>query len=143
MFLNASIFKHLLKFAEFIKFCLVGGMMTVFNFILYYIYNEFCDFNYLVSNLVSYAIAVTVSYFINVVFTFNANPHQKGIKKFFEYFLMRFAVLGVESLLLFTMVDIAGINKYGSKIIITGILFLITFRLSRRIIAPKVLKEEK
>lgn len=125
------------------KFCLVGGTMTVFNFILYYIYNEFCGLHYLASNLVSYAIAVTASYFINAAFTFKANHGPRGTKNFFEYFVMRFAVLGAESVLLFTMVDVAGIDKYGSKIIITGILFLVTFRLSKRIIAPKAPKEEK
>jgi putative flippase GtrA len=125
------------------RFCFVGGMMTVFNFILYYIYNEFCGFHYLASNLVSYAIAVTASYFINAMFTFKTNLGQKGIKKLLEYFVMRFAVLGAESVLLFTMVDVAGIDKYGAKIIITGILFLITFKLSKYIIAPKAPKDPK
>jgi putative flippase GtrA len=125
------------------RFCLVGGIMTIFNFILYYIYNEFCGFNYLVSNLVSYVIAVTASYFINAAFTFKTNLDQKGKKKFLEYFIMRFAVLGAESALLFMMVDVAVLDKYGSKIVIAGIMLLITFRLSRLIIAPKAPKEEK
>jgi putative flippase GtrA len=143
MLLNKSIFNYVSKFAEFMKFCLVGGMMTIFNFTLYYIFNEFCGFHYLVSNLVSYAIAVTASYFINAAFTFKADPGEKRARKFFEYFVMRFAILGAESVLLFMTVDVAGIDKYVSKIIITGVMFLITFRLSRRIIAPKAAKEEK
>ena len=58
------------KIIEFVKFSFVGGIMTILNLVLFTLMVEFLKINYLVSNVLSYIIAITLSYFLNYIFTF-------------------------------------------------------------------------
>lgn len=121
---------------EFIRFSFVGGLMTLINLILFYIFINYLKLNYISSNVISYIIAVILSYFINIRFTFEykeSSIREKYIK-LINYCCMRLVVLGVDSILLFCFVDILNINVYVSKIVLTVILFIATFGLSKYIL---------
>ena len=121
---------------EFTRFSIVGGLMTLINFVLFYIFIRYLNLTYICSNIISYIIAVILSYYVNVRFTFTYRKQstKEEYMKFIKYCCMRLVVLEVDSILLFCFVDILNINVYSSKVIITVILFISTFGLSKYIL---------
>ena len=119
------------KWAEFIRYAFVGGSMTVFSFVLYIVMNEKLGLFYLFSNILSYSIAVVLSYFLNLWFTFK----KKGVKirEFIQYIVMRVLFLGIDSIALFLCVQILGIDKYAAKILLTFTILILTYTFSRKI----------
>ena len=119
------------KWAEFIRYGFVGGSMTVFSFVLYIVMNEKLGLFYLFSNILSYSIAVVLSYFLNLWFTFK----KKGVKirEFIQYIVMRVLFLGIDSIALFLCVQILGIDKYAAKILLTFTMLILTYTFSRKI----------
>lgn len=127
------------KFIEFIKFGIIGGLMTLFSFGLYYVFIEWLSINYIFANIISYTIAVIVSYFLNERFAFkvkNKNNTER-IKKLLQFFMMKLVFLGVDSLFLIALVQGIGINKYIGKIITTIVLTALSFFTSKIIIVGK------
>ncbi|KAA3387767.1 GtrA family protein [Akkermansia muciniphila] len=127
------------KFIELIKFGIIGGLMTLFSFGLYYVFIEWLSINYIFANIISYTIAVIVSYFLNERFAFkvkNKNNTER-IKKLLQFFMMKLVFLGVDSLFLIALVQGIGINKYIGKIITTIVLTALSFFTSKIIIVGK------
>lgn len=127
------------KLIEFIRFGFVGGAMTVLSFALYYVFAEFFLMHYLLANIVSYTIAVVLSYFLNVRFSFRVEIQDKkeNLVKLIRYFIMKLAFLGVDSIFLFVMVQWIGIGQYLSKIITTIVLTIFSFAVTRMIVVKE------
>lgn len=123
------------KLLEFIRFSAVGGAMTVLNFVLYTVLNEYAGMHYLLSNALSYAIAVVLSYFLNLRLTFKEKNGSS--KSFLAYISMRVLFLGADSVLLFICVQWLGADKYIAKIVITFVMLLLTYSASRRIFTKR------
>lgn len=124
------------KFIEFIKFSIIGGIMTVLSLLLFYFFIELLNVEYLVSNILSYTIAVILSFFLNSKFTFNVSDQNFKVKsvKIFKYTVMKLVMLLLDSILLFVLVDLLKFNVYFSKILLTIVLFLFTYSISKIII---------
>lgn len=117
-------------FAVFFKFSIVNGLITVFNFLLYALFNEIFAMWYVLSSISSYIISVGLSSIINSRYVFAGG---KGRKEIYRYFLMK-VVLGVlSSIVLYTLVDIGGLNKYVGMFSVTGIFFITSYFLSRSV----------
>lgn len=119
------------RLLEFIRFGAVGGMMTILSFLLYAVMNEQLGMHYLLSNMLSYATAVLLSYFLNLRLTFKGSAG--GLRRFVKYISMRVLFLGADSVLLFVTVHLLKADKYIAKIIITLVMILLTYFFSRQI----------
>ena len=124
---------------EFIKFSAVGGAMTVLNFVLFYIMNEYWGMYYIVSNILSYIIAVVLSYFLNLWVTFNKKIKSRTafIRSFAEYVMMRALFLGADSGLLYVAVQMIGVDKYLAKAVITVLMLFLSYSCSRAILTGR------
>lgn len=71
-------FKKLIKsdsrFAEIIRFSLVGGFATVFQYAIYIVFVHAVKLPAVVSNLISYAISFCANYVLSIYFTFRSKP---------------------------------------------------------------------
>lgn len=120
---------------KFIKFNIIGLLMTVLTFILYFICNELFAFSLIISNIISYTIPVVFSFILNEIFTFNIKLNFKErIYKITIYLLMKFCFLFADTVILILWVTYCNIDKYFSKIINTILLTILSFKLTQKII---------
>ena len=133
------------KILEFIKFSIVGGGMTILSFLLFTVFIEILNISYIISNILSYSIAVILSYYLNVKYTFETTMNNKKahFHKLINYFIMKLGMLVLDSILLFIMVNYFTINVYVSKIILTILLFAVTYPISKVIIERTDLNDKK
>lgn len=127
------------KIIEFIKFSIVGGVMTLISILLFTMFIEWLSINYLVSNVISYVIAVLLSYYVNSRYTFN----QKDVSKkndliaATKFFIMKLCLLALDSICLYLLVDIMGANVYVSKILLTILFLVVSYPISKLIMVIK------
>ena len=111
--------------------------MTFLNFVLLALLVEILHFNYIFSNIISYIIVVVLSYFANSFITFNhkIKDKKKEFKRIISYCIMKLIFLGIDTILLYILVDIIKINLYLGKLILTIVLTIGSFLFSKIIIS--------
>ncbi|MDO8954803.1 MAG: GtrA family protein [Gammaproteobacteria bacterium] len=102
-------------FWQFFRFGLVGGIGFIVDagILALFIYGLHC--NAIKSRLVSFLIAVTVTWAFNRYFTFNANNSQK-LKEWFRYFLAN-GIGGLLNLGLYSLLVIYGYGLFQKPLI--------------------------
>lgn len=119
---------------ELIKYGFWGVVTTLLNLALYFVLIRFGIY-YLISNVLSYIIAVIVSYFFNNFFVFNQVEKEKiSIKKIFKYFLIRILSLGLDSALLYGCVSIFHLNQIWSKLFVSFLVIMLTYLLNKKFV---------
>lgn len=120
---------------KFIKFNIIGGLMTLLTFILFYACSEYLGISYIFSNIVSYIIPVIISFFLNEVYTFSVHSsRQETFRKILLYLFMKICVLLIDTIMLWLWVSILCIDKYWGKLINTILLTLISYSLTKKIL---------
>lgn len=66
------------RFAEIIRFSLVGGFATVFQYGLFLVFLHAVKVPAVVSTMISYAISFIANYFLSSYFTFHSKPSAKN-----------------------------------------------------------------
>ncbi len=124
---------------EFIIFSLIGGVMTLLSFGLLALFVEILKWNYVLANVISYIIVVIISYFANAKLTFNheIKDTKKEIKNIINFCIMKLIFLGLDTILLYGMVDKLKVNLYISKVILTIVLTIGSYIFSKKIINDK------
>lgn len=124
---------------EFFKYGFFGAITTIFNLFLFYLLNK-VGINYIMSNSISYLVAVILSYFLNKKYVFNCNKEKKNLldlNEMMKFIFIRILSLVVENICLIFVVDILGYNVYLSKISVSIIIILITFIFNKFLIFKK------
>ena len=111
---------------EIARFVLVGGACFILDYGLLYILTEYGGLHYLLSAGISF----TVSVFVNYWLCLGANAQTRRAKMLF--FGSSIAGLGLNQLLMWLLVDIAGIYYMIAKLIAAGIVMVWNYILKRR-----------
>lgn len=114
----------------FVKYVIVNGLITGLNYGLYIGFIRIISLSYLLSNIISYLIAVALSYYINKRVVFKSNQGRESV---LEFFFMKAFVGIVSTVVLWVVVDKMHMNYYAAFLVTTGILFLVSFFLSKLI----------
>lgn len=123
--------KHLfIKYREAIRYLFFGVVTTAVNFVLYYAL-LYLGMHYLWAQVIAWIGAVLVAYLTNKrwVFESRVTGFLPVLRELFSFVLSRLFSFGVETLLLFLMVDVASISEGIAKIpvaVLTVILNYIT-----------------
>ena len=122
-----------MKNIKIFKFVSSSLICAIINYILYLIIVLFTN-NVVLSNYSARFVSSIVNYNINknVVFE-NKNNKTRYI---IEYFILVIFIIIVNTTILKYLVD-AGMNKYFTKIIIEGILFIFSYLIQKKIIFKK------
>ena len=96
--LNKNTLKEMLRYAFF------GGVTTILNLLMYYFMVEL-DMNYLIANVLSFVIAVVISYYFNKKWVFIEKRSRARKNEFIRYVLVRAFSIVLDSLLLYIAVS--------------------------------------
>ena len=114
---------------RFIKFGLVGLLNTLINWILFILLNSFGVY-YIISNVIAYSISTLNSYLWNSKWVFKYN--EDNVKETsFKFIVLNIIGLTLNTIILYLLVDIVGLNKLISLVITTGIVMILNYFINK------------
>lgn len=142
---NIPKFKKLIvKYKELISYCFFGVLTTGINYIVYFLLLDLLNWNYLVVNVIAWIVAVLFAYVTNRIWVFDSKARgKKMIFEFVSFVGSRIASLGAETLLLYLMVDLAGLSDKISKIPVGVAVVILNYILSKLLVFRKSKKQNQ
>lgn len=129
-----TIFKNKLL-NQILKFGLVGGTAFVIDYVLLYVYTEFLHIHYLISSIISFTVSVIFNYILSIKWVFDVKKKQ-DVKDFVIFIILSVIGLGINSLIMYVMVEKFGVYYMLSKIVSTAVVMVYNF-ITRKIFVEK------
>ena len=126
------------KYKEVVNYVIFGFLTFVVSTVTYYV-SRFC-FDYVVSNIISWILAVLFAYITNKLFVFNSKVDSKQnlLKEFVMFVISRIATLILETIILFVMIEWMNItNDFIVKMFAQVVVILTNYILSKVFIFKK------
>ena len=125
--------KLFIKYKEVISYLFFGVCTTLINIISFYFFSK--TITHEVSNVLAWVVSVAFAYITNKLFVFNSKGFN--IKEIISFVSARVASLLIDEGLLILMVNILGINMMISKTIISFLVIVINYVLSKFLVFAK------
>ena len=121
------------KHEEGINYLIFGFLAFVLNYVLYFIFESLLHMNYMLATAFSWVLTLVFAYWTNHNFVFKSkNEGASGLfKEFASFISARIATELLELLLMYLMVDLAGINSYIAKLVGQTIVIITNYVLSK------------
>ena len=129
-----KIFKNKLL-NQILKFGLVGGTAFVIDYVLLYFCTEFLHIHYLISSIISFTVSVIFNYILSIKWIFDVKKKQ-DVKDFVIFIILSVIGLGINSLIMYVMVEKFGVYYMLSKIVSTAVVMVYNF-ITRKIFIEK------
>lgn len=97
------------RYVQIIRYIFAGGFATASNITILFICVNYFKLWYLAGAIISFCCAVIISYLLQKFFVFKNYSRQNIRKQFSNFFIFNLIMLGVNTLLIYTFVDIIGI----------------------------------
>jgi len=128
------------KYKEIINYLIVGGIITVLNYVLYFIFTRLFSIDEIVSNGLAWFFSVLFAYITNKIFVFGSKKKDKKtvLKEISSFFTLRIVsgiLCDVGTFAL--MVKVLGINDLISKIITQIMVIILNYIFSKFIVFKK------
>lgn len=109
------------------RFLISGGSAAVTNLVVLFTLVHFFYAWYLLASVISFVCAVSVSFIMQKFFTFNDYTREKIRRQSALYLSVQIFNLGVNTLLMYTSVDLLGIHYIVAQIFAGGIIAVYSF----------------
>lgn len=129
--------KYINLFLQLIKFGIVGGISTLLDYGLMLLFAEVFDIFYLLSSTLSYSISLVFNYVASMRYVFRGREDMNKLKEFLIFTVLCLMGLGINQLVLWLIVEYAGIDYRISKIGATAVVMIWNF------VTRKLFLEEK
>ena len=121
------------KNKEVLLYLLFGGLTFIVSILSYSFFCMVYSMNELVSNIISWILAVTFAYVTNRTWVFGSNA--KGFnavsKEAVYFYLGRVVTLVIEEIILFVFITIMGFNNILVKVIAQVIIIILNYVISK------------
>lgn len=127
---------------QFLSYFSVGGVSALVEWTLFALLLYLLDMTYPVATTLAFIVSTTTNWYLGRTFTFKDSEAYKGksVKEYLLVFLVSAIGLGFNILLMYSFVDVLGMNtkimQTSAKVISTGIVFMWNF-LSRKFLIYK------
>ena len=121
--------------AETISYLIFGVLTTLLNLGVFWVLGQF-NINLYVANWIAWAVALIFAFITNKLFVFRSKSTRFPLlaREFVSFTLARLLSLGVETLGLFLLVDLAQFDKNIVKIFLNVLVVIINYVLSKLVI---------
>lgn len=120
-----------LVYKELLKFISSSTLSFFVDYGLYAIIVAFTK-GVVISNITARVVSSTFNYTLNKKMVFKDKKNVS--KSIFKYYLLAVCILVVNTVILYLMVNVLGVNKYVSKLIVELVLFMISYRVQKKYI---------
>lgn len=118
-------------FREAFQYGIVGGICTVLDASVLYALTTAGGINYLLSSVVSFLIATVLNYLLSTKWVFAFRRVQNRYKEFTYYLIITAGVLGLNTILMWSLTDLVGLYFMFSKLITVFFTFGLNFVLRK------------
>ena len=124
---------------ELISYAIFGVATTVVSMVVYGVCNSVFEMHYLVSNIVSWIIAVAFAYITNKMFVFKTRGMGFAqLKREVSLFVSaRLASLLIEEIGLFLLVGLLEWGEIGGKLVMQAVVIVLNYVFSKLVIFKK------
>lgn len=121
------------KHEEGINYLIFGFLAFVLNYILYFLFADAVGMHYMAATGLSWVLTVVFAYWTNRTFVFKSQNKEAGAvwKEFVSFIGARVATEVLELVLMYVMVDLAGINDKIAKFVCQVLVILANYVLSK------------
>ena len=135
-----SLFRKLWGFyrnhLEVINYLFIGGCTTIVSILSYALFAKVCYLDLVVSNVLSWIIAVLFAYFTNRVIVFNSK-NKNYIKEFISFTGSRVITLILDTLLMILFVKSLNMNDMIAKVIVQIVVIIGNYLISKLFVFKK------
>lgn len=117
------------RYREQWSYLIVGGCTTIVNYGIYWLLSQW-RIHYMLSNVLAWIGAVAFAYFANGKWVYRSVV-RRGLREAGAFVLSRLFSLGLESLLLFLLVDLARMGPYGAKLLVAVVVVIVNYLTGR------------
>lgn len=114
------------KYREQLAYLVVGVCTTLINYVIYALLTEGLRLHYIASNVIGWVAAVTFSYFANGKWVYRSTG-RRGWREAAEFVFSRLFSLGLETALLFLLVDLLHMDKLIAKLAVAVIVVAVNY----------------
>ena len=127
------------KNKEIINYLIFGGLTTLVSILTYALFAKIFLINYLISNVLSWIIAVMFAFITNKLYVFESKSKDKKIvfKEITNFFFFRIVSLIIEMIIMYVFVDLLSIDDLITKIIAQIIFILFNYFFSKVFVFKK------
>jgi len=139
-----KILNTLERHQKIVKYIISGGTAAVVNFSLLYIFADILGFWYLSSSMVAFILSIGVSFSLQKLWTFQDARTDGLSKQATLFFFIQIVNLGLNTLIVYTLVEFAGLWHMVAQIIAGATLAVSSFIIfSKFLFQREVFKKEK
>ena len=110
---------------RFIKFGMVGVLNTLVNWVIFFIINAFGMY-YILANIIAYNLGTIHSYLWNTLWVFKYKE-KASTDTTIKFVILNVVGLGLNTGILYVLVDLCNLNKFIGLVITTGIVMIINY----------------
>ena len=114
------------KYEEIINYLIFGVLTTLISILSYAFFTRLINFDYVISNILSWILSVTFAFFTNQKYVFKTSSSNK-IKDMFKFYLSRLTSLGIELITMYILVTLLSLNDMISKIIVQFVAIVLNY----------------
>ena len=107
-------------------YLVVGCMTTLVNYLVYGVLTNATSLHYIASNVAAWVAAVTFSYFANGKWVY-CSTSSRSVKEAFSFAFSRLFSLGLETLLLFLLVDFLLVDEMVAKLLVAVLVVIVNY----------------
>ena len=110
---------------RFVKFGMVGVINTLVNWIIFFILNALGMY-YILANIIAYILGTVNSYLWNTLWVFKYKD-KASTETTIKFIILNLIGLGLNTGILYVLVDLCNLNKFIGLVITTGIVMIINY----------------
>lgn len=110
---------------RFIKFGMVGVINTLVNWIIFFILNALGMY-YILANIIAYVLGTVNSYLWNTLWVFKYKD-KASTETTIKFIILNLIGLGLNTGILYVLVDLCNLNKFIGLVITTAIVMIINY----------------
>lgn len=126
-------YKILCKNKEIILYFIFGVVTTLVNIFLFWLLSDIAGIFYLIANILAWLGAVAVAFFTNKYWVFHSKSWKKEIwiTECIQFISARLVTGVLDMIMMYVMVSLAGMSEMIAKIIVTVVVIVINYVLSK------------
>lgn len=128
-------------FLELIRYIVIGGITTGVNFLIYGVLIHLFEVHWSIANVIAWVGAVLFAYWSNKSIVFQSHEGNTQ-KEMVSFFVLRFASLIVESILLFICIQIVNLNPLISKGFVSVVTIVLNYVFCKGFIFKEKIHQE-
>ncbi len=110
------------RYGKIFRYLVAGGISTFVDLVALYIFTSLLEIWYLTSAILAFLIAFGVSFTLQKFWTFADMSTEHIRKQMIIYFIVAGINLGINTIMMYLFVDLAGLHYLWAQILVTALI---------------------